>query len=343
MPKLPGATLAKPMHCHCFIPDFFSAEGAQTADRFGAAETLIARGRRRRMDSISPEAWLFERFGVSMQRDWPVAPYSLLADGGTPGRHFWMRADPVHLLAGNNNLTLDERAAFDVSRADSEALVETLNRHFGEAMLFNPLHPARWYLRFEKAPEVQTTPPAAARGETIEGKLPSGRDAMRFHAWMNEAQMLLHEHAVNAAREARGEAALNSIWFWGGGIIDTVKPRTFSTVIGDDPLARGLALAAGIPHRGLAKDAGSTLAGVEGEGVALIVLDALRTAGGDPRERRAAFERDWFEPLLAALKSRRIGMLTLHLCGANFLLEVETASSDLRYFWRRRKPLSTYA
>lgn len=330
------------MHCALYIPDFFSGERVPPENRLASLETLIAKGRRRRLAPSSPEAWLCERFGVTRQRDWPVAPYMLLADGGAPERHFWMRADPVHLRTGNNILTLVDSAAFDVSRAESEALAETLNRHFGETMLFYPMRPARWYVRLDKAPDVQTTPPAAARGETIEGKLPSGRDEMRFHALMNEAQMLLHEHPVNLEREARGEPALNSIWFWGGGIIDAAKARPFSTVLSDDPLARGLALAAGISARGLPKDAGSTFGG--DEGVALVVLDSLRSsAAGDSRERRAALERDWFEPLLAALKSRRIGMLTLHLCGADSLLEVETVSSDLRYFWRRRKPLSTYA
>src|SRR2546426_12196976 len=85
------------MHCNLYIPDFFSAEGLPPADSLAAAETLIARGRRRRMAPVSPEAWLFERFGVPKQRDWPVAPYTLLADGGAPERHYWMRADPVHL------------------------------------------------------------------------------------------------------------------------------------------------------------------------------------------------------------------------------------------------------
>jgi hypothetical protein len=36
-------------------------------------------------------------------------------------------------------------------------------------------------------------------------------------------------------------------------------------------------------------------------------------------------------------------MLTLQLCSAESLLEVETVRSDLRYFWRRRKALSSYA
>jgi len=323
------------MHFDLHIPDFFSAEGVSPAEGLAAAETLIARGRRRRIASVSPEAWLFGRFGVERQRDWPVAPYTLLADGGAPERHFWMRADPVHLRVGRDSLVLADGAAFQVSRAESDALVETLNRHFRRTMLFYPMRPARWYVRLEKAPDMQTTPAAAARGLAIDETLPSGPDAVRFHALMNEAQMLLHEHPVNAEREARGEPALNSIWFWGGGVIDAEHGRPFSMVFGDDPLARGLALAAGIPVRALPKDAGSVLAALGDEGRALVVLDA-------PREARL-LERDWFGPLLAALKSGRIGMLTLQLCGADSLLEVETVRSDLRYFWRRRKPLSAYA
>src|SRR6266852_2945104 len=216
------------MHCELYIPDFFPPEGLPRADGLAAAETLIARGRRRRVALI---------------------------------------------------------------------------RHFGRTMLFHPLRPARWYVRLEKAPDMQTTPAAAARGAAIDEKLPSGPDAMRFHALMNEAQMLLHEHPVNAEREARGEPALNSIWFWGGGVIDATKARPFSTVIADDPLARGLALAAGIPALALPKDADSVLASLGDEGLALVVLDAPREA--QPRERRAALERDWFLPLLAALKSGR--------------------------------------
>jgi len=329
------------MHCDLYIPDFFSAEELPPAEGLAAAETLIARGRRRRMAAVSPEAWLFERFGVTRQRDWPVAPYTLLADGGAPDRHYWMRADPVHLRVGRDSLGLADSAAFEVSRAESEALVETLNRHFGPAMFFYPMRPARWYVRLEKAPDMQTTPAAAARGVEIDEKLPSGPDAMRFHALMNEVQMLLHEHPVNAEREARGEPALNSIWFWGGGVIDAAKSRPFSTVVGDDPLARGLALAAGIPARALPKDADSVLATLGDEGLALVVLDAPREA--QLRERSTALERDWFLPLLAALRSGRIGMLTLHLAGADRLLQVETVRSDLRYFWRRRKRLSAYA
>src|SRR6266704_6788036 len=295
------------MHCHLFIPNFFSTEGEDSGDRLVAAETLFAKGRRRRLAASSPEAWLFERFAVPKQRDWPAAPYTLLADGGAPERDFWLRADPVHLRLGRDTLTFADSAAFEVSRAEAEALVETLNRHFGDAMLFYPVRPARWYVRLRETPDMHTTPPSAAREGLIEGNLPSGPDAMRFHALMNEAQMLLHEHPVNAEREARGEPALNSVWFWGGGVIDAAKAQPFSAVITDDPLARGLALAAGIRALALPKDARSALAALGDEGRVLAVPDAPRET--QLRERRTALERDWFLPLLAALKSGRIGML----------------------------------
>src|SRR6266700_4235683 len=225
---------------------------------------------------------------------------------------------------------------------DRLVAAETLNRHFGHAMLFYPVRPARWYVRLRETPDMHTTPPSAAREGLIEGNLPSGPDAMRFHALMNEAQMLLHEHPVNAEREARGEPALNSVWFWGGGVIAAAKDRPFSTVFGDDPLARGLALAAGIPARALPKNASAMLAAAGDEGAALVVLDPPPSAPGHARERRAALERDWFGPLLAALQSGRIGMLTLSLLGADSLLEIETVRSDLRHFWRLKRPLADY-
>src|SRR5213596_1719554 len=157
------------MHCELYIPNFFPSEGLPRGDGLAAAETLIARGRRKRRALSSPEAWLFGRFGVARQRDWPVAPYTLLADGGAPERNYWMRADPVHLQVGRDSLGLADSASFEVSRSESEALVEALNRHFGQTMLFHPLQPARWYVRLQKTPDMQTTPATAAPRAAVAG------------------------------------------------------------------------------------------------------------------------------------------------------------------------------
>jgi hypothetical protein len=325
------------MHCHLLIPDFLPDEVTRSGARAAAAEMLIARGRRKRSAAVSHETWLFERFAVKKQRDWPVAPYTLLADGGSPGRHFWIRADPVHLRASHDGLIL-AGSGFGVSREEAAALIETLNRHFGEAMFFQAIEPTRWHARLPKASDMQTTPPSHAGGAPLGDRLPSGPDAMLFRARMNEAQMLFHEHPVNAARETRGEPVLNSVWLWGGGTMESPGSRPFSAVFGNDPLVRGLALASGVPARSLPGHAGAMLSAAGGEGVVLVAFDPPRS-----EEQLVALERDWFAPLLAALRSGRIGMLSLSLPGADSLFEIETVRADLRYFWRLRKPLAAYS
>ena len=320
------------MHCSLFIPDFFSAGIPARANRLASVETLIAKGRRKHKPATAAEAWLLERFGAQSKRGWAVAPYTLLADGGFPGEDFWMRADPVHLSVGLDGLAFDG-AALELTLAEADALAGTLNRHFAGEPAFHALHPERWYVRLPAAPELDTTPPSAARGSAIGDKLPSGADANRFRALMNETQMVLHEHPVNAEREARGAPSVNSVWFWGGGVLGAPRARPYSVILADDPLARGLARAARILERPLPRDARAMLAALPAEGVALAVLDS---------SHGVALEREWCEPLLAALREGRIGMLSLHLSGRSSLLEVETVRSDLRYFWRARRPLQAW-
>src|SRR5258705_18024 len=151
------------MHCTLFIPNFLLEESPSSENRLAAAETLIARGRRKRKASISREAWLCERFDAPKQRDWPVAPYTLLADGEIPGGVFGRAADPVQLSAPRDSRGFDG-AALELSRSGADALTGPLNRHFGETLVFRPLRPERWYLSLPEAPELATTPPWAARG-----------------------------------------------------------------------------------------------------------------------------------------------------------------------------------
>jgi len=310
-----------------------------------ALETLIARGRRTSAPVSGPERWLFERFGVPRQRDWPAAPFSLLADGGSPGFDAWICADPVHLRFERNRLMLLDSTLFAIARDEAEALAGGINNHFGDRLMIYPLQAHRWYARLPDCPDMQTTPLSSVRGGAIEAALPQGPEAMRWQSLANELQMLLHDHPINLAREARGELPVNSVWLWGAGKLPQMSARPFQFVAASDPLARGLAQASGAQAQELAANARGWLARAGHAGIGLAVLDSLAAPSHYGQadawhEALSKLELDWFAPLLATLRQGTIGMLTLHLLGLERALQVEVTRSDLRRFWRRRQPLA---
>ena len=161
-------------------------------------------------------------------------------------------------------------------------------------------------------------------------------------------QLVLHGHPLNEAREARGEPPVNSVWFWGAGRAPRLTSKRWHSISADDPLALGFARAAEMRHRPLAASAAAWLERAPDEGRHLVLLDQLRVSHaleetGEYQETLASLERDWFAPLLAALRDARIGMLTIHVPDAAECAAYETIRADLRRFWRRPRSLEHYA
>lgn len=342
------------MHCHLLLPDLLWAErdfpDIQRERAAPALERLLAKGRRAAAAQApdTAEAWLYERFGVDRQRDWPAAPYCLLADGGDPGKHHWLRADPVHLKLEGNHLMLADSTAFSLSQQEAESLAASLNAHFsGDGLMFYPLRPQRWYLRLAQAPALETTALARAAGRSIDALLPRGADASAWRARLNDMQMLLHGHAVNEQRERAGELPINSLWLWGGGSLPDTNPAPFDALWSANPFARGLAQAARVAAHALPRGAAEMLRAGASAGVHLILLEELCSPArfGDAQawsEALLRLEHDWFAPLLQALRQERVGMLSLHALGPAGHFSVEVTRGDLRRFWRRMKPLTAY-
>ncbi|HTO49542.1 MAG TPA: hypothetical protein VML91_18035 [Burkholderiales bacterium] len=336
------------MNVHLAVPDLLwpdrDSRAAADPGRFAALEMLLARGRRASTPVGGFEQWLLAAWKTT-----GPASHALVADGGVPGDGWWLRADPCSLRLNRETVVPLDAAMFELPRTEADALAGHLNRHLGErGLAFHPLQPERWYLRAQ-APLGEHAPPlAVARGKAIGVHPGAGAEEARLHALANEIQMLLHDHPVNEAREGRGEPPINAVWLWGGGRLERPTVRPFQRVRGQDPLAAGLALGSGAAVLPLPEDAARWLRASGNEGVELIVIDALRApaAYGDEatwRERVAGLERDWFAPLARALRQGRIGMVTLHAIGAASALDVETTRQDLRYFWRRLRPLASYA
>jgi hypothetical protein len=328
------------MHAELVVPGLFAAP---SPTRLRAAELLIARGRCSSGASRALEEWLQDAF----DGDAPLAAgaLTLLASGGDPARDSWSRADPVHLQLMRDRLLLMPAAALRITSGEAEALCDALNRHFGERLTLAAIDAKRWVARTPPGLAPDPTPPLALAGRDVALAMPADT---AVHQLLNEAQMVLHAHAVNEAREARGEPAINSLWLWGAGRLASIETPGWHSVSAEEPLVLGLARAAGVRHRTLPATAAAWLERLPEEGRHLAVLDALRAPlalaeTADYHEALARLERDWFAPLLAALRDARVGMVTIHVPDAGDCTAYETIRGDLRRFWRRPRALEHYA
>lgn len=270
--------------------------------RVPAFEKLLVRGQRSACAAEGIEALLCNALGITRQQDYPIAPITLQYDGGAPGTDYWLRADPVHLRVMRERIVLAETAWLELDAAEAESLAHSIRAHFGAAFSPQVLHPARWYLRLDSAPQLHTTPLSLAVGCDIDPLLPQGEDAMAFRAQLNELQMLLFEHPVNQAREACGALPVNSLWLWGGGLLPLPRTST-QTIYTDDIELAALARFCGAPPAAPPARFDAALLKPD----AVVVLEHLKVGGqyGDAiawRDAMIALERDWFAPLLAYLR-----------------------------------------
>ena len=322
------------------VPHLFPAarllEAATPGLALPALQTLLARGTRIACPDEGTEAALCSAMGIERQQDWPLAPLTAAADGGS-GTGYWLRADPVHLRVMRDRIVLADSQAFTLTQQEAAALVASIREHFGDSLSLQPLHPTRWYLHFAQPPDLRTTPLSVASGRDIQPLQPQGEDARRLRSVLNELQMLLFEHPVNQAREARGELPVNSLWLWGGGSLPAV-PGDAPTLYANDATVRALAAFCGAGSFPLPLQLDAALLRPK----RLVLLDALTPAGqcGDAygwREALRALEKNGFVPLRAALR-------TLDATGVQLLDPVngrglQLQRADAWKVWRRPRPL----
>ena len=296
----------------------------------------------------SLEALAFRAFGHAAPpagTDWPVAALTALVDlEADEGSGFRLRADPVHLRADIDDLVLFDASGIDLSPDEAVALARTVNDALGpHGPRIDAAHPHRWYVAPDAPARIATTPLSRAAGARVFGALPRGPDAARWHRWMNEVQMALHECPVNVERERRGAAPVNSVWVWGAGSLPPAGDASapFARVWTDDALLRGLARRSGVEGGANPAGAREWLGGDPGPGAHLAAFDdlypAVRRADIDAwRAGLARLSRSWAQPLLDALDSGAVARVSIDDERGNRF----TATRGGRFRWWRRDGLA---
>jgi len=277
------------------------------------------------------EALLAEQCGLAAQPDYPLAAIAAAADGLDVGDAYYLRADPVHMLLQRDSFSLSEPVPLQVEFEHAKSLVLDLNQHFNqEGMHFVLGNSGAWYLRLDITPQIQTTLPSVAMDRNVYPFMPAGADASKWLAYINEIQMLLHDHAVNHARESMQQPAINSIWFSAGGVLPPQRQVVHSTaaLVAVNALYQGLADYLGAaslsPQLSLTQLLGQSCAELR-----LAIFD-MHTAD------------DAFKLLYDALAAKRISHLTVNLGCYDQTLVARLRPADRFKFWRKRKALGAY-
>lgn len=257
------------------------------------------------------------------------APLSMVGASLTPISGYWMHAELIHLAAGMDSLTcVPLRSHASIQSHELGELEATIADHLrtrGYALHANTS--AGWTVAFDRRLDVSTVAPeAAARSDLIE-IMPRGSDAGMLRRLMTECQMLLHDHPVNARRARIQLPAINTIWFWGGGMPPEPSERTPATVVGNEPYVLGVCRAHGQTCTELPSGPGDLTQRAD----TVMVIE--------PTDARTLEER-WLAPLARSVSQGLWGRLDVMIDG--WRLSVSRAS--LWRFWRRpRAPVEWVA
>lgn len=324
-------------------------------DRLIARSTCVERAIGEDMQRVLPhERWLIRQFGLGNDEEAPLAPYMLLADGGTPGITTWVCVEPVHIhIIAHDRLMLVEPTMLKLSDNDAATLY-SVAKPIIEALGIHIEAPTarRWYFSSQMFGVFASVSPLRASGRNIEIWLPHVVCIDECsHNWMklqNEIQMAWFGHPVNTAREAQGLLPINSIWFHAQGTVQSVK-SPFAHVFSNAVVTRGITLAA---QKSFAAVPATfcTLAATLNDSMlstTLVEIDALSMPFIEQDWARwntafAELEHNWFAPILTALQKRELKRAAFTLCGNEGFVTLIITCTDLHKFWRHRTFVSLF-
>lgn len=182
---------------------------------------------------------------------WPMAALLRQQAAADSAGSCWLRADPAFVRAEMMGARLMAWSTLGISEDEADDLMAPLLPVFAESGFeLSRTAPEQWYLRLPAETQIpEFSPPADALGGQLLAHLPEGEGGRRWRQLGNEAQILLHNHPLNARRASHGLAPVNTLWFWGGGRLPERVLAGCNTVLGADEELAALAAAAGVGTR----------------------------------------------------------------------------------------------
>ncbi len=257
------------------------------------------------------------------------APLAWLGLGGDERQGGWLQAEFVHLEVGSHNARL--HAVGSLGAEEAALLAATLQSGLefpGITVWPSPDAQGFAGVFLHSADPFDVVCPVPGFAEQVELRdvLPQGRNGPVLRRLLTEAQMLLHDHPVNADRERRKLRTVNAVWLSDPGAFAGILPSSFPDIAGGGAYLKGLCRLHGGTALSVPRAAESVLSGTLPGLVELPPLDET-----DPVAALNLLERDWIAPLERAIRAGRVPGIVLQLDD----LAIRVDRSALRRFWRR--------
>ena len=219
---------------HLLVPFASSISPACVQGLEGLALPQLARllGRLEEAGRDEADAWSFSpSHERAMASAWgwrggdgalPFAARAASADGIATGGDAWALLTPAHWQLGRDSVVLLDPATLVLGDDESRALFDAVRGSLeseGFACAWGAA--GRWYAARPDLDGLATASPDRAIGRSVDlwlrGRENAGPLFRLMRRLQSEAQLLLHTHPANEAREQRGELTVNSFWLSGCG------------------------------------------------------------------------------------------------------------------------------
>jgi len=333
-----------------FAPDLIRALQAP------ALAALSSRTSERRYHPLDPKArvlphelWIARALGLMRGVEPAVAASAMRGLGLDPQDGTWFVVNPTHIQIARTHLMMGDPRQLDLREDEGRALFDSALINFTEAGYDLRYGSAdTWFMRADAWDDLHTASLDAAVGMNLTDWMPTGAQARAFRKLQNDVQVSWFTDPVNAAREARGQAPINSIWPWGGASSATEEATRLVASAQGKSMDRPAVLTHAVPGwlDALAGTRVATpsalLAGIDAAQAGQLLLVAGNAAAPaiaadwDGWLRAIQYlEAELFAPLLAALAKGRVQSLRLVLSHRDGHLELLTTPMAQRKFWRR--------
>ncbi|MEK7345499.1 MAG: hypothetical protein AAB176_07375 [Pseudomonadota bacterium] len=147
----------------------------------------------------------------------------------------WMT--PCHWQVGMDQVVMLDPASLLLSDDESQQLLQAMQPFLQEDGLQVSWHSAlRWHVQGELLNDLACASLDRVIGQNVKPWMPVGSAARPLQRLQSEMQMLLYNHPVNNARDARRQIAINAFWLHDAGRLPvntaaTVQPLPIDTAI----------------------------------------------------------------------------------------------------------------